>query len=99
MCADPTKLAEADPADVNDWTNGMALMATGSPFPPVRNPNGKLHKVAEVRGAFASSRSICPPLTSSFHSRRASRLDIEVSRLNLCSPALVASMLTKVEHP
>ncbi|KWU45829.1 hypothetical protein RHOSPDRAFT_25075 [Rhodotorula sp. JG-1b] len=45
--SNPTKLAEADPADVNDWTNGMALMATGSPFPPVRNPNGKLHKVAE----------------------------------------------------
>ncbi|GAA5860363.1 hypothetical protein JCM3774_000392 [Rhodotorula dairenensis] len=50
--SNPTKLAEADPADVNDWTNGMALMATGSPFPPVRNPNGKLHKVAEVRPSF-----------------------------------------------
>ncbi|BGP53253.1 NAD-dependent malic enzyme, mitochondrial [Rhodotorula sphaerocarpa] len=46
--SNPTKLAEADPADINDWTNGMALMATGSPFPPVRNPNGKLHKVAEL---------------------------------------------------
>ncbi|POY70860.1 hypothetical protein BMF94_6274 [Rhodotorula taiwanensis] len=46
--SNPTKLAEADPADVNEWTNGMALMATGSPFPPVRNPNGKLHKVAEL---------------------------------------------------
>ena len=46
--ADPTKLAEADPADINDWTNGLALMATGSPFPPVKTPRGKEHKIAEA---------------------------------------------------
>ncbi|BGP37120.1 NAD-dependent malic enzyme, mitochondrial [Rhodotorula kratochvilovae] len=49
--SNPTKLAEADPADVNDWTNGKALMATGSPFPPVRNPNGKEHQVAMCNNA------------------------------------------------
>ncbi|GAA5920336.1 hypothetical protein JCM6882_009765, partial [Rhodosporidiobolus microsporus] len=49
--SNPTKLAEADPSDLNEWTNGKALMATGSPFPPVINPNGKAHKVAEANNA------------------------------------------------
>lgn len=37
--------------DINEWTEGRALMATGSPFPPVANPNGKLHKIAEANNA------------------------------------------------
>jgi len=33
--SNPTRLHEADPKDINDWTEGRALIATGSPFPPV----------------------------------------------------------------
>lgn len=39
--SNPGRLAEVDPKDANDWTEGRALMATGSPFPPCRQPNGK----------------------------------------------------------
>ncbi|GAA6064064.1 hypothetical protein JCM10212_007038 [Sporobolomyces blumeae] len=49
--SNPTRLAEADPSDINEWTDGRALMATGSPFPPVQNPNGKVHKIAEANNA------------------------------------------------
>lgn len=33
--SNPTALMEARPADVITWTEGRALVASGSPFPPV----------------------------------------------------------------
>jgi len=33
--SNPTKLHEAVPQDLFDWTEGKALVATGSPFDPV----------------------------------------------------------------
>ncbi|TDX27854.1 NAD-dependent malic enzyme [Modicisalibacter xianhensis] len=34
--SNPTSRVEAKPQDVLDWTNGEALVATGSPFPPAQ---------------------------------------------------------------
>lgn len=39
--SNPSRLVEVDPAKANDWTNGKALLATGSPFPPAKMPNGR----------------------------------------------------------
>jgi malic enzyme len=37
--SNPTALSEAQPEDVVRWTQGRAIIATGSPFPPVQGPS------------------------------------------------------------
>ena len=44
--SNPTRLHEADPKDLYEWTKGKALIATGSPFPPVEY-EGKKYEVGE----------------------------------------------------
>ncbi|ODM18293.1 hypothetical protein SI65_06164 [Aspergillus cristatus] len=48
--SNPTRLHEADPHDINKWTDGRALMATGSPFPPVDRDGGK-YEIAECNNS------------------------------------------------
>lgn len=48
--SNPTRLHEADPKDINEWTKGKALIATGSPFPPVKY-DGKEYEVAECNNS------------------------------------------------
>jgi malate dehydrogenase (oxaloacetate-decarboxylating) len=44
--SNPTRLHEALPKDLSAWTDGRALIATGSPFHPV-SYNGKEYEIAE----------------------------------------------------
>ena len=48
--SNPTRLHEADPKDINAWTEGKALIATGSPFPPVEY-KGRKYEVAECNNS------------------------------------------------
>lgn len=50
--SNPTRLHEANPKDINKWSKGKALIATGSPFPPVEY-NGKKYEVAECNNSTA----------------------------------------------
>ncbi|ETN45908.1 uncharacterized protein HMPREF1541_00089 [Cyphellophora europaea CBS 101466] len=52
--SNPTRLHEAQPSDINKWTKGKALIATGSPFPPVEFEGNK-YEVAECNN------SVCFP--------------------------------------
>lgn len=44
--SNPSRLHEVHPHKANEWTEGKALIATGSPFPPAKNPNGKEYQLS-----------------------------------------------------
>ena len=48
--SNPTSKAEAVPADLIAWTDGRALVATGSPFDPVVH-NGTTYRIAQANNA------------------------------------------------
>ena len=49
--SNPTSRVEAVPADILQWTDGRALIATGSPFLPV-NYQGKLHNISQCNNSY-----------------------------------------------
>jgi malic enzyme len=49
--SNPTANTEALPVDVMAWTNGRALVATGSPFPPV-DVEGQLREIGQANNVF-----------------------------------------------
>ena len=48
--SNPTSKAEAVPEDLIRWTDGRALVATGSPFPPVSH-GGPTYTIAQANNA------------------------------------------------
>jgi malate dehydrogenase (oxaloacetate-decarboxylating) len=49
--SNPTSRSEADPADLARWTDGRALVATGSPYPPLEL-DGRRVPVAQSNNVF-----------------------------------------------
>ncbi|HDY92317.1 MAG TPA: NAD-dependent malic enzyme, partial [Pseudoalteromonas sp.] len=49
--SNPSKQVEAHPADVIKWTDGKALVATGSPFDPVEH-NGEIFPIPQCNNSY-----------------------------------------------
>jgi malate dehydrogenase (oxaloacetate-decarboxylating) len=58
--SNPTKLHEATPADLFSWTGGKALVATGSPFKPVKGPWGPEGKEVQIEVAECNNSVVFP---------------------------------------
>ena len=66
--SNPTSKAEAVPEDLIRWTDGRALVATGSPFPPVEH-GGTTYRIAQANNAL-----VFPGLGLGVSVSRASRI-------------------------
>jgi malate dehydrogenase (oxaloacetate-decarboxylating) len=66
--SNPTSQSEAAPGDLLRWTEGRAVVGTGSPFAPVE-VNGKLVRIAQVNNSY-----IFPGLALGILVSRASRV-------------------------
>jgi malate dehydrogenase (oxaloacetate-decarboxylating) len=49
--SNPTSKTEAQPEDIMEWTKGRAVVATGSPFPPVVRGE-RTHVIGQANNAF-----------------------------------------------
>jgi len=49
--SNPSSMSEATPADIIAWTDGRALVGTGSPFDPVRH-GGRWIRIGQANNAF-----------------------------------------------
>ncbi|KAK8012833.1 hypothetical protein PG991_010208 [Apiospora marii] len=58
--SNPTRLHEAVPEDLLKWTDGKALVSTGSPFPPVKGPWGPGGKEITVEPAECNNSVVFP---------------------------------------
>jgi len=58
--SNPTRLHEAVPEDILRWTDGRALVATGSPFSPVKGPWGPDGKEREIEVAECNNSVVFP---------------------------------------
>jgi malate dehydrogenase (oxaloacetate-decarboxylating) len=85
--SNPTSRAEAHPAELDQWTDGRALIATGSPFAPIER-DGVEHVVAQCNNVY-----IFPAMGLAVTAAQATRVTDEMMRiaaatLGNASPAL-----------
>jgi malate dehydrogenase (oxaloacetate-decarboxylating) len=85
--SNPTSRAEAHPAELDEWTAGRALIATGSPFAPLRR-NGVERPIAQCNNVY-----IFPAMGLAVTAAQATRVTDDMMRvaaatLGEASPAL-----------
>ena len=88
--SNPTSHVEALPADIIRWTEGKALIATGSPFAPV-NYQGKIHNISQCNNAY-----IFPGIGLGVIAAHATRV---TNRMMIASSAALADCSPKLKDP
>jgi malate dehydrogenase (oxaloacetate-decarboxylating) len=73
--SNPTSRAEARPVDLDQWTDGRALIATGSPFAPLRR-NGVERPIAQCNNVY-----IFPAMGLAVTAAQAARVTDEMMRV------------------
>ena len=73
--SNPTSRAEARPSDLDQWTDGRALIATGSPFAPVKR-NGVERPIAQCNNVY-----IFPAMGLAVTAAQATRVTDEMMRV------------------
>jgi len=88
--SNPTSKSEAKPTDLLRWTEGRALVGTGSPFDPV-DVNGKLMRISQINNSF-----IFPGLALGILVSRSTRVS---DAMIMASAKALASLSPTLEDP
>jgi malate dehydrogenase (oxaloacetate-decarboxylating) len=91
--SNPTSRAEAHPHELDEWTDGRALVATGSPFAPVER-NGKKRRVAQCNNVY-----IFPAIGLAVTAARATRVTDEMMRVAAKTLGEASPALTDPDEP
>lgn len=94
--SNPTRLHEAKPEDLLHWTNGQALVATGSPFDPVTGPWGKDGSKVTIDIAECNNSVVFPGIGLGCVLSRASRL---TDRMLVAAVEGVAALSPTLKDP
>ena len=91
--SNPTSRAEAHPAELDHWTDGRALVATGSPFAPLRR-NGVERPVAQCNNVY-----IFPAMGLAVTAAQATRVTDEMMRVAAATLGEASPAVTDPEQP
>jgi malate dehydrogenase (oxaloacetate-decarboxylating) len=91
--SNPTSRAEAHPAELDEWTDGRALIATGSPFAPLRR-DGVERPIAQCNNVY-----IFPAMGLAVTAAQATRVTDEMMRVAAATLGDASPALTSPDQP
>jgi malate dehydrogenase (oxaloacetate-decarboxylating) len=91
--SNPTSRAEAHPAELDEWTDGRALIATGSPFAPLRR-DGVERPIAQCNNVY-----IFPAMGLAVTAAQATRVTDDMMRVAAATLGDASPALTSPDQP
>ena len=91
--SNPTSRAEAHPSELDEWTEGRALIATGSPFAPLRR-DGVERPIAQCNNAY-----IFPAMGLAVTAAQATRVTGEMMRVAAAALGEASPALAEPDQP